>query len=216
MEPMPDTGSADVPAPPRRRARAAGAASGTVMLEFVLAFPLILTLMLACMQFAHMWMAKQVVHYAAFCAARAALVCEKGEYEKAGQQAAEQVCAWIVHGRTDGEQDKRIPGWGAIPDSGGVKRKTKARIEDVGRWNVKATVTHDFALLFPLVGPMIGWVMNPWASGQEYVEQQPVDTTGNIGQSDMVYYPHLRFTESVVLPKPYVTVAKTGIPAAGW
>ena len=43
------------------------------MLEFVLAFPLILTLMLACMQFAHMWMAKQVVHYAAYCAARAAL-----------------------------------------------------------------------------------------------------------------------------------------------
>lgn len=185
------------------------------MLEFVLAFPLILTLMLACMQFAHMWMAKQVVHYAAFCAARAALVCQTGEYQKAGQQAAEQVCAWIVHGKTGGEEDKRMPGWGTIPDSGGVKRKTKAKIEPVGRWNVKATVTFDFALLFPLVGPMIGWGVNPWASGQEYVKQHD-DPTGNIGSADMVFYPHIRFTEVVVLPKPYVTVSTMGIPASGW
>ncbi len=185
------------------------------MLEFVLAFPLILTLMLACMQFAHMWLAKQVVHYAAFCSARAALVCNKGEYQKAGQQAAEQVCAWIVHGHTGGEQDKQVPGWGAIPDSGGVKRKTKTQIEDVGRWNVRATVTFDFALLFPLVGPMIGYDMNPWAYGQEYVEQHK-DATGNIHDIDEVRYPHVRFTEVVVLPKPYVTVSKMGLPAPGW
>ncbi|MBV5336251.1 hypothetical protein JZU48_04515, partial [bacterium] len=153
-----------------------------------------------------------VVHSAAFCAARAALVCEKGEYQAAGQQAAEQVCAWIVHGRTGGEQDKRIPGWGAIPDSGGLRRKTKARLEDVGRWNVRATVTHDFALIFPLVGPIIGWGVNPWQGGQEYVEQH-ADNTGNIGEADMVRFP---LTETSVLPKPYVTVARTGVPASGW
>ena len=197
------------------RLRSTAQAHGSVMLEFVLAFPLILTLMLACMQFAHMWMAKQVVHYAAFCAARAALVCHTAEYDQAGGQAAEQVCAWIVHGRSEGEQDKRLPGWGTIPDSGGVRRKTKTTVEAVGRWNVRATVTHDFALLFPLVGPMIGWGVNPWASGQEYVAQHD-DPTGNIGGTDMVRYPHIRFTEVVVLPKPYVTVSKMKIPASGW
>ena len=185
------------------------------MLEFVLAFPVILTLLLACMQFAHMWMAKQVVHYAAFCAARAALVCEQDGYQNAGQQAAEQVCAWIVHGHTNGEQDKRLPGWGVIPDSGGVKRKTKAQIEAVGRWNVKATVTFDFALLFPLVGPMIGYGMNPWQCGQEYLEQH-ADATGNIGDADVVRYPHVRFTEVAVLPKPYVTLPPMGLPVSGW
>ena len=189
--------------------------SGSVMLEFVIAFPLILTLMLACMQFAHMWMAKLVVHYAAYCAARAALVCASGEYQAAAKQAAEQVCAWIVIGSAPGAPDKRIPGWGAIPDSGGVGRKTTAQIQAEGRWNVRATVTFDFALIFPLVGPIIGYGMNPWQRGQEYVNQR-ADPTGNIGAADRVNYPHIRFTEVVVLPKPYVTVANTGLPSPGW
>jgi len=186
------------------------------MLEFVLVFPIVLTLILACMQFAHIFVAKQLVHYAAFCAARAALVCHQDERQPAGKRAAEQVCAWIVTGRTAGEQDKQIPGWGVIPGSGGVARKTSVRFKDVGRWNVQATVTFDFALIFPLVGPMIGWCMDPWARGQEYVEQKPVDDTGNIGDADMLRYPHMRFTETVVLPKPYVTVSHMGLPASGW
>lgn len=185
------------------------------MLEFVLAFPLMLTLMLACMQFAHLWLAKQVVHYAAFAAARSALVCEPSEYQKAAQQAAEQVCAWVSVGKTAGEADKRIPGWGAIPGSGGVSRKTRAHVEMVGRWNVRATVEHDFALVFPLVGPIIGWGVNPWQPGQEYAEQH-ADATGNIGDAEMVRFPHVRFTETVVLPKPYVTLPKMGLPASGW
>ena len=44
------------------------------MLEFVVAFPIILVLILGCVQFAHLWVARVVVHYAAYCAARAALV----------------------------------------------------------------------------------------------------------------------------------------------
>lgn len=192
-----------------------GRTSGSVMLEFVLAFPLVLTLMLGCMQFAHIWMGKQVVLYAAFCAARAALVCEKGEYREAGQQAAEQVCAWVVNGQTAGEPEKRIPGWGAIPGSGAVGRKTKVQIEDVGQWNVQATVEHDFALIFPIAGPMIAWLTNPWESNREYLEQR-ADQTGNIGDQDLIRYPHLRFKETVCLPKPYVTVPKMGIPSGGW
>ncbi len=185
------------------------------MLEFVLAFPLILTLILGCMQFAHIWMGRQVVHYSAFCAARAALVCEKGEYKKAAQQAAEQVCAWVVNGMSAGDQDKRIPGWGEIPGSGGVGRKTRVKVEDAGPWNVKATVEHDFALIFPVAGPMIGWLANPWTRNREYDEQR-ADTSGNIGDGDLIRYPHLRFTETVYLPKPYVTVPKMGLPANGW
>jgi len=64
---------------------------------------------------------------------------------------------------------------------------------------------------------MIGWAMNPWEweAEQRYV-QQPFDATGNIGKNDYVFFPHIRFTESVVLPKPYVTMSKMGIPASGW
>lgn len=190
-------------------------ASGSVMLEFVLAFPLILTLMLACMQFAHMWMGRQVVQYAAFAAARATLVCEEGEYQQAAQQAAEQVCAWISVGVRSGETDKRLPGWGRIPGSGGVARKTRARIEVVGRWNVRATVEHDFSLVFPLVGPIIGWGVNPWSTSQAYAERH-ADATGNIGDTETVRYPYVRFTEKIVMAKPYVTLPRMGLPAPGW
>ena len=195
-----------------------GRHGGSVMLEFVLAAPVILTLMLACMQFAHIWMAKQVVHYAAYCAARATLVCHESERDRAAEQAARQVCAWIVHGETAGEPAKRIPGWGEIPGSGGAKRKTRLKdgqVDDVGRWNVKATVKHDFALIFPLVGPMIGWALSPWGDGDEWQEKR-ADASGNIGSADAVRYPHIQFTETVVLPKPYVTVSKMGLPAPGW
>jgi Flp pilus assembly protein TadG len=189
--------------------------SGSVMLEFILAFPLILTLLTACMQFAHLWMGKQVIHYAAFCAARAALVCEPSEYPAAGRQAAEQICAWVVNGKMAGEADKRIPGWGEIPGSGGVKRKTQVTVTEVGQWNVRATVEHDFALVFPVAGPMIGWLVNPWDGGSEYDEQR-ADTSGNVGDGDLIRYPHLKFKETVVLSKPYKTLPRMGIPAGGW
>jgi len=188
------------------------------MLEFVIAFPLVLTLILACMQFAHIWMGKQVVHYAAFCAARAALVCEKGEYQKAGQQAAEQVCAWVVNGMTLGEVDKQIPVWGTIPGSGGVARKTRTTVTEVDQWMVKAKVEHDFALIMPIAGPMIGWLVNPWetdVSGLQYLKQR-VDDSGDIGLGDSIQYAHIKFVETVYLPKPYVTLPKMGIPSGGW
>jgi Flp pilus assembly protein TadG len=198
--------------------RPSPAREGTVMLEFVVSFPIILTLILACMQFAHIWMARQVVHYSAFCAARATLVCNRGERTEAARQAARQVCAWIVNGMRAGEPDKRIPGWGTIPGSGGVDRKTQVTVEDAGPWNVKVTVKHDFALIMPIVGPMIGWAVSPWEIGQGgtiYTERR-VDDSGNIGNSDLIRYPHIRFTEVVFMSKPYVTVPMMGIPSGGW
>jgi len=160
-------------------------------------------------------MGRQVVNYAAFCAARAALVSEKSEYRDAAQQAAEQVCAWVVNGMAAGERDKTIPGWGDIPGSGGVGRKTRARIDTLGPWNIQATVEHDFALLIPIAGPMIGWLCNPWETNREYDEQR-ADASGNIGDADLIRYPHIRFSETVCLPKPYLTVPVMGIPARGW
>ena len=121
----------------------------------------------------------------------------------------------IAEGTTGGESDKRIPGWGEIPGSGGVRRKTRVRIEDVGRWNVKATVEHDFALIFPIAGPMIGWLVNPWADGKEWLEQR-ADDTGNVGSADLIRQAHLRFKEVVVLPRPYVVLQEMGLPVSGW
>ena len=201
---------------PRVTPAANEARRGSVMLECVLAFPLILTLMLGCMQIAHIWVAREVTVYAAYCAARATLVCKDSEYKDAAQQAAEQVCAWVIIGQAEGEEEKMIPGWGAIPGSGAVRRKVKATVQPIGQWNTSATVKFDFALLLPIAGPVIGWLVNPWQENSEWLEQQ-ADETGNAHRYvDSVQYPHIRFEETVCLAKPYVTLPEMGIPAGGW
>ncbi len=176
-------------------------------------FPLVLILFLACMQFSHVWAARHVVQYAAYCAARATLVAHRSEYRAAAQQAAEQVCAWIVKGHRAGEADKVVPGWGPIPGSGAVGRKTRATVTE-RPWNVEAVVEHDFALIFPIVGPIIGWAVNPWRTGGEWLEQR-ADPTGNVGAGDLINHPHIRFRERAILPKPYVTIVPSGLPG-GW
>ena len=55
--------------------------SGSVMLEFTMALPILLLLICGSVQFAQLWMARLVTEYAAYCAARGALVTvcdEKG------------------------------------------------------------------------------------------------------------------------------------------
>lgn len=192
--------------------------SGSVMLEFVMAFPLILLLMLGCMQITHIWIARQVTVYAAYCAARAALVVPQDEYPAAGKQAAEQVCAWAIIGQAEGEPEKVIPGWGTIPGTGAIGRGTKVvtMIRQVDPWNVSATVTFDFGLVMPVAGPVIGWLVNPWNENSEWLEQR-ADDTGNMHRFvDSVQYPHVRFRETVVLSKPYVTLPLMGVPSGGW
>jgi Flp pilus assembly protein TadG len=186
------------------------------MLEFVLAFPLILLLILGCMQLSHIWLARQVVLYAAYCAARSMLVCTDGEYQAAAQQAAEQVCAWVIIGQAPGEPEKEVPGWGKIPGSGAVARKTRVSVGKIGEWNVAATVEFDFAMVFPFVGNVIGWMVNPWQQGNEWREQR-ADFTGDMHRYiDAPGYPHVRFRETVILSKPYVTLPEMGIPSGGW
>ncbi len=186
---------------------------GSVTLEFLLGFPLVLVLFLACMQLSHIWVARHVVQYAAYCAARATLTTHRSEYQPAAQQAAEQVCAWIVKGHRADESDKVVPGWGRIPGSGAAARKTRATVQE-RPWNVEATVEHDFALIVPIAGPIIGWAVSPWREGGEWREQR-ADPTGNVGAGDLIFHPHLRFRERAILPKPYVTILRSGLPK-GW
>ncbi len=184
------------------------------MLEFILCFPLVLTLIFGAAQFAHLWLARQVVSYAAYCAARAALVCHESEYQQAAQQAAERVCAWIVVGQGASEPPEQVPGWGAVPGSGSVGRKTRVKVEKLDDWNIKATVSFDFGLAMPIVGPIIGWGVNPWQAEAEWLEQRADPTGDQHRQLDLLPYPHLRFEETAILAKPYKTLAKMGVPVA--
>ena len=106
------------------------------MLECVLAFPLILTLMLGCMQIAHIWVAREVTVYAAYCAARATLVCQQGEYQgAAGRGAGLRLGDYRPGGRGTREVDSRLgrdPGLGRRAAQGAGDGRTDGTVECQG------------------------------------------------------------------------------------
>lgn len=180
------------------------------MVETVLAMPVLLVLITGAIQFSHIWMARHIVHYASFCAARAALVSQESEGRLAAEDAADLACAWIVKGHRAGELDKEIPGWGGIPGSGAYVRKTRVEsLTDAANENVEAKVGHDFGMVVFLAGPIIGWLVNPWEYGHEWELGRDTDLTGNAGQGDLLFHPHIPLTEQVSLPKPYKVMTPT-------
>jgi hypothetical protein len=190
------------------------------MLEFVLAFPLVLLLILGSIQIAHIWVARMVVHYAAYSAARAALVCHTSEYSSFSdgsphgpERAAERVTAWVVMGERPAETDVTVPGWGDIPGSGAAGRKTRCEVVESEPWNVKATVQLDFALIVPIAGPLIGWSVHPFPWFEGGTTGPPLARDVTVGAGDEVLYPEIELEESVSLSKPYVTVTEAG---TGW
>jgi len=164
--------------------------AGAVMLEFIVSFPIILMLILGAIQIAHVWLARVVVHYAAYCAARTAMVSMDNEYLPAARNAAEQVLSWVHVGQESG---RTVPGWGNIPGSGGVAADTlSVTITETPDWNVRAEVQYRFNLITPIIGPLMANAVSP------QLNLIPTDT-GDWG----IPFPQILLTETVYLPKPF-------------
>lgn len=181
---------------------------GSMLMEAVVCLPVLLVLILGCMQIAHIWFARQMVQYAAYAAARSLLVVSNPDHKKAVEpggvawKAAAQVCAWVAlsgHGHQIG-----VPGWGEISGSGSMEEKLKLSLDQpYGEWYPGVTVQFDFPLVMPIAGPLIGWGVNPWKKGREWSKQH-ADMTDNRHRSEAMRYPYIRFKESAAFPKPYM------------
>ncbi len=194
--------------------------TGSVMLEFVISFPLLLTLFLACIQISLLWIARMTVNYAAYCGARAALVSAESEALQAAEQAARMVCSFALIGSSAGEAQSSelvLPGLGRVAGSGSRARKVRVRMLNdsdfppagVPPWNIGVKVEMDYALATPIVGPMLAWGMNPWDKTEPWKIKQKDETNDrNIGE-DSIPYPHVILSEKVLLPKPFVSITRT-------
>ena len=219
-----------------------------------MALPVLLLLIFTCVQLAQLWIARLVTNYAAFCAARAALVTvvdesgpssdndswptrdelpyeglkdqfthlgsiglgydgrAKSEAGWAAAKAAEGVCAWTVLGAAGLDmKDHKIPGWGRIPGTDAAERKVRTTVS-FQNWNVEAVVENDFALVMPIIGPVIAWGMNPWDEEKPWSEQGKDPTDDSHRLLDKVQYPHIRLVSKVSMSKPY----RTDIAAGNW
>ena len=86
------------------------------MLEFLLVMPLLFVMIMAVLQLAHIWTARQVVKYAAYCAARATLTSNQAMALRHANAAAKQVCAWITFSEPASELKKVRGGTSVISD----------------------------------------------------------------------------------------------------
>lgn len=207
--------------------------NGSILMEFVVVAPLVVLLVSMILQFAHIWTARQVAAYAAYCAARATIVVPESEKDAAAKKAAELACAWIslagLPGST-GDREVKIPGWGTIPGSDSADKRVYVEVREGGEGKIPAavvTVRFKFPLMLPLAGRMISWAVNhdeglskfdyghhrltggnnPGWAGEETV----MDESGNaVDRKDGIWgkdgrFPFITLTETCVLPMPYST-----------
>jgi len=196
------------------------------MMEFVLVMPLLFVMIMGVLQVAHIWMARQVVHYAAYCAARSTLTANHTLFrdQPVATDAALRVCAWIAfddEGDGDAQDVTEIPGWGKIPFSESVKKRTRVYtgytdtdymgMMGTCQWQTRAVVEFDFALLMPVAGQMMSYLKKP--SADEVAQQirggviAVKPGMGWTGQEEKknYSYPYITLKEMCILPKPYST-----------
>ena len=123
-------------------------------METVIVMPVLLLLIFGLIQFAHIWTARQMVAYAAFCATRAIMVTRSAEkngmtFEDPGetggvgdgvdeqhffaQRAAEVALSWINLADAGREDEVVIPGWGAVVGSGSSQGGQRVTAEILSR-----------------------------------------------------------------------------------
>ena len=177
--------------------------NGTVLMETVLVLPILTTFMFAIVQFALIWYAQLMTHYAAYNAARAALVYHPSEYrttesgaiaakfqERAGVcwQAAVRTLAPISFSPEGGNSSLTIPGWwpltdGVVPYSSYIREQVRMHVAadgvepcEEGDGYVKACVDFDFPLVVPVMGKMIAAFQHGYDAA--------VETTRNPAEND--------------------------------
>lgn len=216
----------------RRQSRRAG----TVLMECVLVLPLLTLLVFAIVQFALIWNAQIMTHYAAYNAARAALVYNPEEYRKVDNatgkpepvfrsyggvcwEAACRTLAWVSSSPDDkGGSELRVPGWfgeDIIPNSSHVLGQVRISpdpedsVEYEDRPAVKVTVEFDYPLYIPVIGRMVAY----FSKIEEHVPSRWEVTgwsppAGGIEALDTIRHPLMKVD--------YITLTGTAVLPKPW
>ena len=173
---------------------------GQAVVEFALIFPLQILVTLLILQISFLYVAEQVVNYAAFAAARAELVGEDAE------QAAEAICTPIA-GITDlgtGVEPIYYPGWGDLDRSDISRERTYLEDDDDddddmvtaladGEPYVEVMVKCNVELIFPVANKIVWWV---WQGPEE-------EKPKKVWEIDEYDVPYVAVSASHRIPVPW-------------
>jgi hypothetical protein len=184
---------------------------GQAMVEFAVVFPLQLLITLLVIQISLIMVGKQVVNYAAFCAARAELVGESPE------DAAVTVCTPISGTVADDETGEPItlPGWReeTKPDFEALSRRSRDKVRVTieespadGADRVVARVNFDFEMSLPFVGWVIYYTLDALSPGLVHVKGLE-ETSGPPPDKELATViqgvPHIILKEQAVVASPW-------------
>ena len=154
--------------------------NGSVLMECVLVMPILLFIILGIAQLSYIWVAKLMTHYAAYSAARAAIVYNPADYRNGNDFFADKgpvhqaACIALAKmGGHFGDPAIEIPGWGKVTGSEKIFEQVRISGRDLSNLTqaekdagqvaipaVEVTVAFDFPLLVPYVDFVIGMFAN--------------------------------------------------------
>ena len=171
-------------------------ARGSMLMETVVVLPLLVALILGTLQMAHIHIARQVVSYAAYAAARATLPVEKSKEKEEAEKAARRILCWLVASPETMHGGVMMPD----PEAKAVKDRVLEFELRQNEWDREVELKFAFPLVMPLAAQIIGRRYNP----VDHSSEQPGEhiSTGNFG--DEFKGPHLIFHERMSIPKPYI------------
>ena len=170
-----------------------------MLMETVIVMPLLVALIFGALQMAHIHVARQIVSYAAYAAARATLPVA-GDKEEEAKKAAQRILCWLVASPDSLHDGVMMPD----PEAKCVKDRLLAFNVRKNGWNNEVELKFAFPLVMPLAAQIIGYHFNP----ADYTRGEAGSHISKEKFGDEFSGPHLIFHERMSIPKPYIVKKK--------
>ena len=173
---------------------------GSILMETVIVMPLLVALIFGALQMAHIHVARQIVSYAAYAAARATLPVAADKEKEEAEKAAQRILCWLVASPDSLHDGVMMPD----PEAKSVRdRLLDLRVKKNG-WNNEVELKFAFPLVMPLAAQIIGYHFNP----ADYTRGEAGSHISKEKFGDEFSGPHLIFHERMSIPKPYIVKKK--------
>ena len=169
---------------------------GSILMETVIVMPLLVALIFGALQMAHIHVARQIVSYAAYAAARATLPVAADKEKEEAEKAAQRILCWLVASPDSLHDGVMMPD----PEAKSVRdRLLDLRVKKNG-WNNEVELKFAFPLVMPLAAQIIAYRFNP----ADYTRGEAGEHVSKKKFGDEFTGPHLIFHERMSIPKPYI------------
>ena len=186
--------------------------SGSIMMESVVLLPVVLLVLMAAVQFAHIFFARQITRYAAYSAARSGRVAlTPAAARENALKAARQACSMLALSAPAGNNGSpyALPWLGEVAGSQNLDEKISVNCSPEG--SPDGAFATEVVMNFPLVVPVVNSFLSGLLKFRDEVNPEPVGgVTPDIIQdgtlrsfarvSEGDIFPHITIKSRALLP----------------